>query len=309
MVGRVLCCLLASLLLAGCDGGGGPATCRVETVASLPLLPVWRPAVEARLNGSRVVLLIDTGAQTSIITPAAAEHYALRADPDRPRIPLGGVGGVALVPVVTIHRLELGNGRATDLDLPVASSLKGSIGGVPVFGLFGADFLSNYDVDIDMPDHHVALHRLRACGARIEPFDGVAFEVPFRLEGTAIVIDLKVNGVPVTAQLDSGAPLTLVSRSDAKRIGITRDALEADRRIARSIHGAIDQVDLRLHRFGSLEIGAETMNNFPFAVADIATSYTLLGDDFFHFNRVWISYPLGILFVQPALGNRMVHLR
>ena len=308
MTGRVLCCLLA-LPLAGCGGEGGPKTCRVDTVASLTLLPVWQPAVEARLNGSKVVLLIDTGAQTSIITPAAADHYALSADPARPPMLIGAHGGVEVAPVVTIHRRDLGNGRARDLDLPVASSLKGSIGGVPVFGLFGADFLSNYDVDIDVPDHHFAIRKLRACGAHIEPFDQAYFAVPFRLEDTAVVVDIKVNGVPVTAQLDSGAPLTLISLSDARRIGVTRDALEADRQVSRRLHATFEEVDQRLHRFGSLEIGAETMNNFPFTVADIETRYTLLGDDFFHFNRVWISYPLGVLFVQPAFGNRMVHVR
>ena len=108
--GRIACCFAVSLLLAGCAGDGGPKTCSVGTVVDLPLLPVWRPAVEARLNGSKVVLLIDTGAQISIITPAAAEHYSLVADPDRPPMLINGVGGTELAPVVTVHRLELGGG-------------------------------------------------------------------------------------------------------------------------------------------------------------------------------------------------------
>ena len=245
-------------------------------------------------------------------TPTRPPNYSPPPGaPPPPRAPSGGRArpGTELAPVVTVHRLELGNGHARDLDLPIASSLKGAIGGVPVFGLFGADFLSNYDVDIDMPGHHFALHKLRGCGADIEPFDSVYFAVPFRLEDTAIIVDLKVNGVPVTAELDSGAPLTLVSQADAERIGITRAALEADRRIVRRVHNTFDQVDQRLHRFGSLEIGAETMKNFPFAVADIDSPYTLLGDDFFHFNRVWISYPLGMLFVQPAVDDKMVQVK
>ena len=308
-IGRIPCCLTLTLLLIGCGGEGGPKTCSVNTVVDLPLLPIWRPAVEAHLNNSKVVLLIDTGAQTSIIAPSAADRFALLADPNRPPTLIGGVGGTELAPVVTVHRLELGGGRARDIDLPVASSLKGLIGGVPVFGLFGADFLSNYDVDVDMPGHHLALHVLHRCGARIAPFDQPYFEVPFRLDATAIVVDLKVNGVAVTAVLDTGAPRTLVSLSDARRIGITAKALEADRQVARRVHETFDEVDQRLHRFASLEIGAETMNNFPFTVADIETKYSLLGDDFFHFNRVWISYPLGVLFIQPAVGNKMVHLK
>ena len=305
---RILCCLALTLPLLGCGGEDGLKTCRVDTPASLPLLPVWRPAVEARLNGTRVVLLVDTGAQISMITPTAAEHYGLAADPDRPPMWIQGVGGTELAPVVTVHRIELGGGRARDLDLPVASSLTGSIGGLPVFGLFGADFLSNYDVDIDVPGHHLALHSLRGCGARILPFDG-AFEVPFRLEDTAIVVDLKVNGVPVTAQLDTGAPRTLVKQSDAERIGVTGEALAADRQSGRRVHETFEEVNERVHRFRSLEIGAETMNNFPFNVARIGTKYTLLGDDFLHFNRVWVSYPLRTLFIQPAVGNKMVQVK
>ena len=307
MTARILYCLGLSLSLAGCDAGG-QQTCTVNTVADLPLLPTWRPAVEAGLNGSKVAVLIDTGGQSSIVAPSAVDRFDLPIDAARRPELLEGAGGAEAAPIATIHHLDLGNGQARDLNLPVATSLKGSVGGLPLLGLFGADFLSNYDVDLDVPDHRFALHSLHRCGLRIQPFDGPSFAVPFRLVDTAVIVDLKINGVAVTAQLDSGAPLTLVSESDALRIGVSREALAADRQVSHRVHDTMDEVDQRMHRFGSLEIGAERMNNFSFAVADINTGYTLLGDDFLHFNRVWISYPLGMLFIQPALRNKIVHI-
>ena len=74
-----------------------------------------------------------------------------------------------------------------------------------------------------------------------------------------------------------------------------------DSGIARLASGGIDenQVDTRMHRFGSLEIGDETMRNFPFAVGDVDA--TLLGDDFLRLNEVWLSYPLQRLFIHPVL--------
>ena len=180
------------------------------------------------------------------------------------------------------------------------SGLPASLQGLPVLGLFGADFMVNYDVDIDVPHHHFALYSLHECGKRIEPFDPPYFEVPFQLDNTAIKLDLKLNDTTLKAQLDSGASITTITEEDARRAGVTKTLLASDPADTRLV--GVDQhpVSAHRHQFGSLEIGNEKMSNFHFAVADISTDNTLLGADFFRLNRVWISYSRGILFIQPA---------
>ena len=206
-----------------------------------------------------------------------------------------------------MHHLALGYGHTSDIDLPVGTNMHGAVQGLPLLGLFGADFLSNYDVDLDLPKHHFAMYHLTGCDT-IRPFDGAYFEVPFHLDGTEILVDLKINGKPVTAQLDSGAAGTTITQDDAERIGVTDSLLSADLIRRKMVGVDTNQVEGTAHRFGSLEIGDERMNNFRFFVAPIQTEHTLLGDDFLHFNRVWISYARRRLFIQPAFSNRLVRL-
>lgn len=249
------------------------------------------------MNGRKVAFYVDTGAVTSIVTPDAVRQFALHRSFNGANMRLRGIGGSVEAPVVMIHSLVLGHGLARNIELPVAGDLGRPVQGLPVIGLFGADFLSNYDVDVDVPGHHFALYALQGCGSRIQPIDQPFFEVPFRLEDTKIVLELKLNGEPMTAFLDSGATRTTLTRGDARRAGVGRDAMAADR-AGHAVGIDLNPVDMRLHRFGSLEIGNERMRNFPFAVGD--TEGSLLGDDFLHFNRVWISYPLQRLFIQPV---------
>ena len=150
------------------------------------------------------------------------------------------------------------------------------------------------------------MYALRGCGRAIQPLDGPYFEVPFRLEATRIDLDLKLNGAPARGFLDTGATRTLITPDDARRAGVTRLALSQDQ-AGRAVGVDSSPLRMRLHRFGSLEIGAERMNNFPFVVADADIDEMILGDDFLHFNRVWISYPLQRLFIQPAMHDPMVH--
>lgn len=293
--GRLLLALLIGL--GGC-GAGGPDSCRVNRLVDLPLLPGGRlPAMEASLDGQKLVFYLDTGAATSILTPAAVRRFDLSGDFGR-RALLRGIGGEVEAPVVKIRHLVLGHGLVRDIELPVAGDLGGDVQGIPVLGLFGADFLSNYDVDIDLPHHHFAMYDLRECGANLRPLEDPSFDVPFHLEDTKILLQVKLNGTPMTAILDSGAVRTLVARGDAGRAGVTGPDMATDR-AGHAMGIDLNRVEMRLHRFGSLEIGAETMRNFPFAVADVDD--TLLGDDFLRFNEVWISYPLQRLFVHPVL--------
>ena len=306
MNARAVRVVLHALLLGGC-AAGGPKTCKVDRVVDLPLIPgLAVPAVEARLDGQKVVVLIDTGASTSIINSKAAERFNLRPGSESNRIALEGVGGSVFAPVVTVSNLMLGRGIARDLELPVAGDLGDTIQGMPVLGLFGADFLSNYDVDLDAPGHHFAMYRLVACGSAMQPLDDPAFSVPFSVQDTRIMLDVRLNGKPVTAVLDTGASITLISQVTALEAGVAQASLGAD--AVQHVHG-IDENGLatQVHRFASLQVGAETMKNFHFAVARSDAADMLLGNEFLRYNHVWISYPLGRLYVHPVIPAALGH--
>ena len=290
--------------LSGCSAGG-PQTCRIGRIVDLKLLAgIAQPAVEASLDGQKVVVLIDTGAAVSVIDRNAAQHFYLQPGPEGGRAVMTGIGGSFFAPIVSVPHLMLGHGIARDLELPVAGSLGGPIAGLPVLGLFGADFLSNYDVDLDVPDHHFAMYRMTDCGSTMQPLAPPEFSMPFTEDDTKVVLDVKLNGKPVTAFLDSGAAHTLVSLATARAVGVDRTAMTSDRVV--SAHG-IDERELAttVHRFGSLQVGDEAMNNFRFGIADSEVGDMLLGDDFLRFNHVWISYRLHRLYVHPVLPDAL----
>ena len=206
---------------------------------------------------------------------------------------------MTVAPTVTVHDLSLGRGIARSLDLPVAGEFPRPVDGLPVVGLFGNDFLSNYDVDVDVPRQHFGLYRATGCDAAMRPFDPPYFAVPFREDKGQVVLDIRLNDRPMTAILDTGATMTLIDRNGALAAGVALDGLDADQ--VRTARGADSHlVAVRRHRFGSLEVGDERMNNFHFLVAPVGTGRTLLGRDFLRFNRVLISYPRHMVFIQPV---------
>ena len=304
MVPRALSACLLGALLAGCVAAK-PQGCRVETVADLPLLPhADITTVAATLEGQKVALLIDTGAFISTISRNGAQQLGVRpggggyASFTR----IQGVGGVTAAPIVTVHDLSLGRGVIQRLHLPLLSNFSRPVDGLPVVGSFGDDFLSNYDVDVDLPRQHFGLYKATGCDARMEPFDPPYFEIPFRKENGNIVLNIRLNDRPITAVLDTGASLTVIDRKQALAAGVVLDGLNADQI---QLHAGVDlrPIEMRRHQFGSLEVGDERMNNFRFEVADLAAGKTLLGRDFLRFNHVLISYSRRMLFIQPAIAG------
>lgn len=295
---------LASLLLLSACSDGDPSSCHVDRVADLPLLANVRPMVEATLDGKPVAVLIDTGGAISAVSQSAADNFSLRTTDQY--MSIGGVGNVERAPVVILRNLVLGNGYARDREMPVLQNLPRKVNGLPFLGIFGADFLSNYDVDIDVPGHRFRMYTLSSCGPQIAPLDPPYFELPFQIDVTKINIDIQLNGALLHAIFDTGAETTLITQGDAMRAGVQRADLQKDP--FHHHHGdAHNEIDLWLHRFGRLEVGAESMNNFRFTVGDPETEQTILGADFMRFNRIWISYPRQTLFIQPNFKNPVVH--
>ncbi len=303
MIQRTLPALLLGALLAGC-AAEEPPSCRVETIADLPLLPHANlTAVAATLEGKKVALLIDTGAFVSSVTQNGAQLLGVHPRATHARyVKLQGIGGIVDAPLVTVHDLSLGRGLAKDLRLPIAGNFPQPIDGLPVVGLFGDDFLSNYDVDLDMPRQHFGLYKATGCDGAMRPFDPPYFEVPFREEGGQIILDIKLNDRPMPAILDTGASVTLIDRHEAVAAGVSLDGLKADE-VRNSIGNDLHIIMERHHQFSSLEVGDERMNNFHFEVAAILTRRTLLGRDFLRFNHILISYPRRMLFIQPVVTS------
>src|ERR1700761_8432662 len=152
---RVLC---GAFLLAAALGGGAAAadtraagcgTSRVGevTVATLRNAPI----VTLAANGAPLLLLLDTGAEWTILTPAAAKRVGAQT----PRIEfdrqIRGLAGSLATNEVEFRSFTVGGVAIPWRRVRVASLNMPSVFSGPLDGVLGADTLSSFDIDLDLP--------------------------------------------------------------------------------------------------------------------------------------------------------------
>lgn len=296
---RMVCLVLLPLLAAGCAGSGdGSAGCVMREVAELPVLnQAGVPIVRAAINGTPVAFIVDTGARASIIGRTSADALRLPVSFENHHVIIG-IGGATFAPDATVDRLSLGDGAARNVTFITAGEFGQQSGGLPVVGLFGGDFLANYDVELDLPAHRIGLYDEQHCGAHFRPWADAFYEQKFSLNNaTEIDLDASLDGRAITLQLDSGAQHTLLDLA-AGATGGARSATMAGDPKSRLIGVDGNPVTGHAHRFELLSIGPERFSSIRLTVADLPKS--LLGTDFLRSHRVWISYPHEMLYIHRA---------
>jgi predicted aspartyl protease len=296
--------LAAALALAvgfaGCAHAGvsAPGECRLTTAATLPVRSARNfILVPVRLNGQERLFLVDTGAQTSTLTPETAATLRLPRDPSRATI-LVGVSGSMRVPNVLVKRFELGRVALADKSFGV-----GTIPAFPgvkpaVAGLLGADILAGYDVDLDLPRGRLTLYAAQGC-AGYQPFAARVAVPLHRAPSGLAFLDAVVNGRSVRALLDTGASTTLLSRRTAAGLGVDAAALAGDpQRRGQGIGQRA--IDLRQHRFAEFGLPGNVQRDVAVDIGDMHLPGVemLLGADYLSARRTWISYSTGRLFVS-----------
>lgn len=276
--------------LAACSPTG-PRECKIYTSGVMPIINrSGSPIVRAGINGHPVALIVDTGAMTSLIGTSHINPLGL--DVVGPYGTLTGVGGVELAQVVKIDSLEMGPSKASDFAIVAGGKFGGSINGLPIVGLFGDDFLGNYDTIVDIPDHIVRLVRTEDCpsptpgwGERVHTIH-VSHDAADNLK---TILEIKVNGHVADATLDTGATSTLVTMHTARRAGVTREMLQQDP-VSVGFGLTRDPVKIYHHLFSTLEIGDIVFHNIRLSVLDddLPNTDALLGSDFMRHYRLWI---------------------
>ena len=103
---------------------------------------------------------------------------------------------------------------------------------------------------------------------------------------------------PVSAILDTGASITLVSAAAAARGGVTADVLSQDP--AGTIAGVGSGISVtHAHRFAELRLGDAVFPKVTLAVSDFhVITEMLIGLDFLSSRRLWLSYATSQVFLQ-----------
>jgi predicted aspartyl protease len=288
-------------LLAGCAAPAGPGDCEIHKAAEIPLGSergfITAPA---RLDGKPVTLLIDTGAEGTMVTPTAVTTLSLHADRHRTSI-IHGTTGTITSRNVLLDSVEIGGMETPDRSVAVGALSSRPGATITAAGLLGADWLRDFEVELDLPHRRMAFYRATGCTKVVPPWPGRTSEVAVQLYGAGIVIlPVELNGKTVTALLDSGANISVMKAAAAERIGIGAAELAADRPShANGVGGS--PIETRRHRFEHSRIGEANYTNAVVAIGAVnfPIADMLLGADWLSHTKVWISYAKRRIFIQP----------
>jgi predicted aspartyl protease len=168
--------------------------------------------------------LIDTGANTSVLSPRLVKELGLVPD-GQSGILVSGVTGKTTVGSVSIATLEVGELKMHDLVLPVIGS---ALAGVD--GILGVDGFADLRLTVDFEKDSVKVERSNNKRA---PAGFTTMPAQFR-HGRLVVIATVVGAIRAKAVIDTGAEGTLGNES-------LRQAV--DRRFARKKPGEIASVE------------------------------------------------------------------
>ncbi len=158
---------------------------------------IWAPVY---LNGQGPFrLVLDTGANRSVVTPAVAEALGPQVRTNS-TVEVRGVTGIALAPVIRVSGMEVGDLVLDGVLLPVMPDVFGGAEGV-----LGNEGLRDKRIAIDFKRDSISIRRSK----RERP--GAGFEtLPMTLlRGHLLAIEVLVGSVRATAILDTGAPDSL----------------------------------------------------------------------------------------------------
>jgi predicted aspartyl protease len=269
---------------AGC----GTARLGETTVATLKNAPI----VTLFANGAAITLLLDTGAEATILTPAVAQRIGARPPRIEFQRQMHGIGGSLQTGEVELRSFTIGGAAIAWKRVRVAPVNVTSVFSGPLDGVLGADTLSSFDIDLDLPGHRVVLYKKQTCSNA-----GPAWTEPYVTIPTGqslndrLFFPVRLDGRRLDTFVDTGAQLTVLSVKGAMALGLTEGVLARDP--AGMVRGiAAEQLAARVHRFSRLEIGPEIIRNPEIIVTDVRLSDAdlVLGIDLIRSRRIWLSY-------------------
>jgi len=291
---------MSVLIIFGLGAPSEGSACTASPIGSIAVTIVNRtPLVTASANGKPVTLILDTGAQRTMLTSAAAE----RINGETPRIEFSrrmrGIGNATETREVELRSFSL-SGLAIPVRRLRVAPLTVSRPTLSVDGLLGIDTLSQFDIDFDLPRSRMLLYPGQACDTpRSDWPRSYASIGAVGYPGAHLQFPVELNGRPLTALLDTGAQYTTITGKAAEAIGVTEAMLAGGRSImVRGVAG--EQVSSRIHRFSLLKLGELIIRDPEIVVANINFSAAdmVLGMDLLSTRRFWISYGMRRIFIS-----------
>jgi len=282
------------------------APCHIRQIAELPVTLYGargrHPVVGATINGVGANLVFDTGGAVNFLSAASALRLKLHPTPPPAASQLRSMGQIVEAQVAKADRIAF---AGVDIASPDFAVVHAAFGG-EIDGALGEPLFADADVEIDLADRVIRLFKPEGCdGAnlaywadpqQVSVVDLEPFPAAVRPFGW-----VKVNGVPLRALFDTGAPDTDLTADAAKRAGVIPGG---DGVHEAGTVGGVGPGGLKnwTGRFQSLTIGKETIPNLVLNFTDKphASADLIIGADYFLTHRVLISKSQGKLYSTPV---------
>lgn len=272
------------------------SACQLVEYAHLPVHFTAEnlPIVDVSAGGHILHLLLDTGAQASLLTPAAEKTLAVYRDFSGFPV-ISGFNGMALTHAVTIPKMQIGDilvGSATFLV---------SNADIGADGILGESFLNGYDIGLDFPHDEVSLYQPDHCTGAL-PWGGNFAALNFTpAEDDAPQINFYIDSKRFTALIDSGASTVTIRQAVLARKSIATGSVMAST-MAQGVGGKPERVDI--YRFDTLTIGGETFGGSWLRVAKVAEfsgADAVIGENYLRTHQVFIDNAAGKIYLGTVL--------
>lgn len=275
-----------------------------STGTAVPLIMHGRAAiVPIFIHSRRIELVLDTGANVTVLTPAAAALVGA-SEPDASSSGMLAVGGAKGSLGARIVGVEIGGLPVPAMDVAIDAD-------TPSDGVLGLDVLSHFDVDIDYGHARMTLHPPGACAGQTPPMDGPVQEIRATRQiasGAAanaalapyLMVPLTLDGATTLAMLDTGAMAgSLISDAFAAAAGVSAERLARDPVLDVQGFGTVTR--LRRHVFSQMQIARERIDRPALLVGGGPAQVfpAVLGWDFFNTHRVWFDFTGNRVFIAP----------
>ncbi len=294
------CWLAAAVLVLALACHHASAACQATPRATIALRRAGTGIlVPVTVNGAVVDFLLDTGAERTVIGLQAADRLHIARDEwvstdmqgagGRDRRRLGRPASLALGGLALRRHTVAADNSVVIGPIPEAAN------GVPIAGLLGEDFLSPFDLDLDVAGGTMTLYDVTGCSGRFLPwrggYDAVAAWRPVR---NVLAVPLRVGGTALQAMLDSGALHSVVTLPGMIQLGLVAGGSDAVRGFGPASVAAREQ------SFASVQVAGLPPAPMDLLIAPVRTLRSigaLLGADWLSGRHVWISWATDQLFV------------
>jgi hypothetical protein len=243
--------------------------------------------------------VLDTGAERSVVGLAAADRLHLARD-EWVSTDMMGAGGrdrrrLGLPASLSLGGMALRRQTVAADNSVVVGPILDQVDGRPIAGLLGEDFLSPFDLDLDIGAGTLTLYSVSGCAGRFlpwtAPYTAIAAWRPVR---NILMLPMRVGATSLQAELDSGASITTLTLPGMIALGLAAGGTGTMRGFGAG------SIAARTQHFPAVQIGDMPVAAADLAIAPIHTLRSvgaLLGADWLGKFHVWISWATDQVFV------------